>query len=210
MPTHVTRQGDCFATLATRYGTTVETLRSMNPNLPDDRAQGFILAPGDRITVPARTASGPSFSSGGTKRYRATIPMTTLKVRILGDDARPVLHRPFELRAGAIHRTGSTDGQGFVECRLPATLTHAELRISLPGDEVPRVFELALGHLDPGTESTGLRRRLQNLGYLSDPNAAESSVRAAIQAFERDEGLPETGSADTEATAARLRQRHGA
>ncbi len=63
---HVIVKGDTFATLATKYGASVRSIQSANPNLNPTR-----LKIGDKVKIPAKAAttgsSGNSaFASGGT------------------------------------------------------------------------------------------------------------------------------------------------
>ena len=66
--------------------------------------------------------------------------------------------------------------------------------------------------MDPETEMSGVKKRLQNLGYLRpdpDPEVDEGDLlRGAISAFQEASGLPKTGELDA-ATREAITGKHG-
>jgi N-acetylmuramoyl-L-alanine amidase len=83
--------------------------------------------------------------------------------------------------------------------------------IAVQGDHgIPQTLELAFGGLDPITELSGIRARLQHLGYLRGPvdGASDAGTERALRAFQEAQGLEVTGVVD-DATRDRLREAHG-
>jgi peptidoglycan hydrolase-like protein with peptidoglycan-binding domain len=71
-------------------------------------------------------------------------------------------------------------------------------------------YRLLLRALDPVTEVSGVQARLRNLGYGEVPLDGEMgpATIAALCAFQRENGLKVTASADT-ATQDKLAEKHG-
>ena len=68
--------------------------------------------------------------------------------------------------------------------------------------------------MDPIDEATGVRKRLEHLGYRSpasedSESEAEELDREAIEAFQKDQGMQPTGVLD-DATMSGLAKTHGA
>lgn len=88
--------------------------------------------------------------------------------------------------------------------------TARETDASTEEDVIPFTWSLAIGHLDPVEEVSGIQARLRNLGY--GPGAVDGNegpaTRAAIERFQEARGLTVSGRAD-EATRAALQERHG-
>jgi peptidoglycan hydrolase-like protein with peptidoglycan-binding domain len=78
-----------------------------------------------------------------------------------------------------------------------------------PDTERETVFSLALGALHPLTETSGVRQRLANIGYVADAGSDRYSPRdgAAIRRFQQDQQLPPSGRPDSQTTE-RLRTVH--
>lgn len=207
MPTYVVRQGDCIASIAARHGVSQDDLAGMNEELLRDR-NAFVLRPGDLVRVPERASAGnrAAFSSGGTQSYKARVPMTTIRLTVLDDDRQPVASRPYTLRAGALERTGQTDGDGKVAIEIPITTIDATLFVTFAGEDAPREFPLAIGHLDPPEDRSGVMQRLANLG-LPVRDGGDDALRAAVTRFQEREGLEPSGEL-TDETRQRLRERH--
>lgn len=207
---YLVRAGDCAASVAARFGLSTDDLLALGDNsrLSEGGRDPHILRPGETIEVPEPSGSSASFSSGGTRRFRVTVPTTLVRTQLFDRQRREVANRPYELVVAGRARTGHTDGAGFVEERVPAVARSVTLRVWVhEGDEHPFEEEIALGAVDPIEEESGVIHRLANLGYGSAEHGARG-VAWALMAFQRAEGLTVTGELDA-ATRDRLRGRHG-
>ncbi|MFC1792330.1 peptidoglycan-binding protein, partial [Planctomycetota bacterium] len=74
------------------------------------------------------------------------------------------------------------------------------------GDE----FDLELGHMNPVSETSGVKARLHNLGYDCGPvdETMDEKTVEAIKAFQQDVGLSTSGELD-QATRDALVREHG-
>jgi hypothetical protein len=121
----------------------------------------------------------------------------------------PWANAPYALIIDSRMIQGQTDDDGRLEERIPPTARRGRLKME-PGTPRERVYELRLGGLDPITSITGLADRLNNLGYHDGTRPAEmdAGLEESIRAFQRANGLEETGRAD-QSTQDRLRELHG-
>jgi peptidoglycan hydrolase-like protein with peptidoglycan-binding domain len=80
--------------------------------------------------------------------------------------------------------------------------------VFIPSLKLAMRFDLA--HLDPHVEVTGAQQRLRNLRHYAGKVDGDLGPRteAALRAFQRDNGLEETGKLD-DATCDALRSKHG-
>lgn len=205
---HVVRPGDCIESIAAEAGCAWDALWDAPENgaLRARRASPNLLVPGDVVRIPERLARRTlAIHSGGVRRFRGTIPSTTLHVRLLGDDARPVAGIPYRLIAGATVVEGTTSAEGEVEAEVPATARRAWIELS-PGTDDAHVVDLEIGHLDPIDDGSGVAQRLRNLGFLGR-GAPEGTTADAVAAFQRAHGLGGGGALNDE-TLAKLLEVH--
>ncbi len=199
---HVVRQGEHLAALAARGSVPAAEIWSHPENayLAKARPSGDLLAPGDVIHVPPDEALGLPLAAGTKNRYAATVPSVRLELYLLrGDD--PLRNKAFEVQ-GAAGLDGTTDGEGALTIHLP--LHCREITIVIPDEGLS--FPVQIGAMDPIDEPAGVRKRLDNLGFLRRDDA--DAVGQAIRRFQRMRGLPETGHAD-DATRDELVRAHG-
>src|SRR5690606_9229128 len=98
---------------------------------------------------------------------RVGIP-AKLRLRLAIND-RPRANLPYRMTLDAAEGelTGVTDAEGVLELFIPASARVATLWI----DDDPTPVRLAVGHMDPAEEWSGVGKRLANLGYLASPSA---------------------------------------
>lgn len=224
MRPHVVRQGDYLTRLAARMGFDADEVWNHDDNreLRERRPNREILAPGDILRVPdAPATSRPSFTSGGTRRYRARVPSVTVRV-VLDGGQGPIANEPYEIHGlpGQEPLRGTTGADGLVSVELPVHVSRVDL--VLPNRR--QIHPLRVGHLDPAGERSGLRSRLAHLGYLlphpgevlSHPllddhgslEAEPERLARAVRTFQQDRDLGTTGQPDAQTMDA-LATRHG-
>jgi hypothetical protein len=121
--------------------------------------------------------------TGNTHRFVLKRQPTTLRLRL--QDLEPQRYR---LTVGEL----VVEGAGSrIDERIPPDASSAQLEIWLGDEEEPTfVWHLALGQVDPHTEISGVRARLDNLGYRT------TDLEDAVSTFQEDHGLPMTGEVD--------------
>ena len=194
--------GEHVESLAAAHGVTAEAIwdHPDNAALREAGRSPNVLHPGDVVTLPAPRARGIRVTAGQTAAFRAHIRRIETRIRLLeGND--PVANEPFVVRSLATQLDGTTDADGWVTFRAPATARFAE--IDLP--RLGRSVALALGGLDPVEEPSGVRQRLDLLGFYRGAldGILDATVRRALAAFQERESLPVTGEPD-DGTRARL------
>jgi hypothetical protein len=212
---YVVRQGDYLPRLAHAMGFSAEEVWNdpSNRELRAVRQDMNILAPGDVIQVPEPRQEALPLSPGAPNRYRASVPKTSVNVVFL-DGPAALADEPCRIEGlGPSRALGRTDGEGRLTLEVP--LHVREVSVIFPGKN--RSYSLLIGHMDPVTETSGVRARLEHLGYLPAPagegsmseEEARARLREAVRVFQRDQGLEPSGQVDG-ATRDALRRAHGA
>jgi Putative peptidoglycan binding domain len=208
--------GDCIATIAFQFGFAPETVwnHGANEELRSRRTTGWILLPGDVVTVPAKRVGTLDVSTG--QRYilrRRGVP-EKLRVRFLTvrDEPRAGLRYLLKTHCASgepiADRSGVTDGKGFLNEPIPPDATTGEILLS--GEDGIETYQYALGTLNPNlSDTSGWLERLWNLGFqwtaLDRPDDGE--VRQQLRFFQVRHQLPVTGEPDA-ATLDKLEELH--
>jgi N-acetylmuramoyl-L-alanine amidase len=201
MPTrHIVRPGDCMTSIGAHYARDPDRLwnASENADLRALRDDPNVLFPGDIVVIPDASSTAPSVSQGQSNRYRARVPLCRLAVELRAPTGDGLSGIQYRLSVdGRPTKEGVTGSDGLVEAQVPATAVEADLEV---WHGTPHAFHwtLAVGHLDPVSEESGVAGRLENLGYHAhvDPDDPAGALRRAVSAFQRDHGLGETGVID--------------
>lgn len=207
MAKYTVKAGDCVASIAAKFASTVEALWDApdNEQLRKLREDPFVLQAGDEVHVPDVRDKRISVSPGGRHVFVVANTRCDFEVtlRVNGKLRTGVA---WVLEVGAERLAGTTGDDGTVRASIPADATTGLLRLPESNDEFP----IAFGDLDPLDTPRGVQSRLRSLAYYRhriDGDAGPWTTRA-LRAFQADEGLPVSGKADP-ATTERLRTRYG-
>lgn len=168
-----------------------------------------ILHPGDILFISGATTQELPVNNKATNRYVATVPMTTIQLRFKSDKG-PVANEPYIIEGLGAKEEGTSDGSGMLAVKVPVHLR--EVRVTFPGRNI--TYLVRIGDMDPIDEPSGVRKRLQHLGYLSSrtevvfENAPAAQDRQGIAAFQQAHGIEPTGELDDRTKAAILKE-HG-
>ena len=219
MRAYVVRQGDHLMSIAARYGCDAEEVWNHpdNRELREQRGDGSVLAPGDVIYLPEPQGVDLQLTARTTNRYRATVAMTHLRLRLSSGGVQTLANEPYRVQGLAEPIEGESDGDGWVTLDVPAHTR--ELLLELPRREEAMVVEV--GNLDPVERDSGLRARLLHLGYLipmelvheigsraQSGEERDAEITQALRDFQRARGLEETGEVDDDTRNA-LIEAHG-
>jgi len=212
MPKHIVLDGECLTSIAAHYGFE-DGKRIMehpqNAALKKKRPDGNQLHPGDELFVPEPQQKTVTLATGARYRVTVTIPTRLLRIVFLDGAGEPMRGAPYTLKAAGLELSGSLDGNGVLEQKLPAEIARAEITVG----GVKR--KVLIGHLNPISDTpddgtTGVQARLSNLGYA--PGKVDGDLgpksQAAIKAFQAANGLEVTGELD-QATRQKLVEIHG-
>jgi N-acetylmuramoyl-L-alanine amidase len=203
---HHIKQGETCAHVAARYGIPESTIwrDPANEQLARLRKNPNVLFPGDELTVPE--VKRRELAGATEQRHRFRRPGVPLKLRLslkdVGGEARSDVPCEFVIADQPVSKT--SDGDGLVEVEIPIDAETVELVLD------GRRIELAIGHLDPVTEVSGWRERLNNLGYNAGDCDDEECRRRdyALEEFQCDHGLTVDGICGPK-TQAKLVEVHG-
>lgn len=203
---HVVRQGQSASSLAAQYGFGDSRPILEHPDnaaLRTKRKNPEALLPGDVLVIPDRDEKPLACATGRMHSFKLKAPRVEVKLRIVDHDHRALAGKHYRLEHDGARWEGTLDDDGMFVHELPASAEHATLRVWLhppddDGDEDGDItIPLAIGHLDPHDEISGVQARLSLLGHPA-PASGEAcdQTREAIAAFQRRQGLNVTGEAD--------------
>lgn len=204
---HIVSQGECLASIAAARGLSWKTIwnHAQNRQLKAARRDPNVLMPGDRVYIPEKQVREQTAATDKRHRFvRKGVP-SVLCLRIL-DGRQPRAHEDYTLEIDGRLYQGKTDGDGRIEHPIPPGAIRGTLILGKEGETYP----LALGHIDPIEETTGVKARLNNLGYAcgAADDQWDEQARAALRRFQKDHDLEETGECD-QATRDKLKEAHG-
>lgn len=199
MPYHRVDQGECISSIADRYGFFADALWSHpeNTELRTLRKNPNVLLPGDIVFIPDKRLKEVACATGKRHRFRRRGVPVRLRLQLVGEGgARAGL--PYRLSVGDTAWSGKTDGEGWIDVWVPPGGTHGQLVVAAESGREEE-YRLAVGHLDPVSEATGVSARLQNLGFfrggVEGPSGGQPSddLASAIAQFQASRSLPATG-----------------
>ena len=206
---HTVEQGDCLESIAFQEGFAWKTLFDLpeNRDLKDARGCHNILLPGDAVHVPDPAVKEVEVPTDTDKHvFVRSGAQTTILIRIR-NRGKKVEDQPYALTLGEEPEIGMTGAAAEIEATRNVLEREGSLSLGEEGSE--QEFEILLGHLDPITELSGVKGRLNNLGYdCGSPDHRENpETTYALQVFQATHGLKVTGIPD-EDTRDRLLQVH--
>src|SRR5215208_137973 len=195
-------QGECISSLCAEYGFFWSTIwnHADNADLKELRKDPNALLEGDVVVIPDKTKKEESCATEQKHKFKKKGTPAKIKIRLMLDD-EPRANEPYRLAIDGTWYEGTLDGDGFLEQVIPPGAVQGILRVG-SGERIDE-YELALGTLDPIDTESGVSGRLRGLGYHHEDDATP-----AISAFQKKEGLEESGELDDE-TRQKLKERFG-
>lgn len=207
---HVVRRGECISSIAEARGLFWESVWNdpENDELREVRGDPNVLRPGDRVHVRERREREEEGAAGERHRFRRRGVPALLRLRLLDHRREPLANVAYSIEIDGSIRSGETDGDGHLSESILPDAERACLRYH-DGEREFR-WELPLGSLDPADTLAGCRQRLGNLGFPcgSGDGGIDDTTQAAVRAFQRAQGLEETGEIDDE-TQQSIAESHG-
>lgn len=204
--TVVARAGDSILSIAKDYGFFWQTIwnHPKNSALKSLRKVPEILMEGDEVYVPALDPKKVTKPSDAKYKFKLKGEQAKFKIqlKLLGE---PRANEDYVLVIDGISTTGTTDGEGKIECDIPNDATGGVLRLQGGKETIP----IHIGHLDPVDSPSGVRQRLKNLGFNAYDDDEEAMPAEALKSFQAKNQLPVTGEFDG-ATKAKMSELHPA
>jgi len=176
---YTVKQGDCISSIAFAYNLFPKTIwdHPDNAELKKLRKDLNALFPGDVLIIPDKESKEESCQSGKKHRFRRKGVPERLRIQFCvgdyeADDEDDDIFRknvPYTLDitikdgSSVPRKTGKTDNDGFLDEMIPPDAHKGKIVLDEGEDE--QVFEILLGHLDPIDTISGVKARLENLGY---------------------------------------------
>ncbi len=213
---HTVEQGERLPSIARAHGfRRWETVWDFpgNAALKGLRGTAHILLPKDEVSIPSkleRRAEVP----GGTAEYVVRCACEVLRVRFAG--VKPSQRNEVTFKATpdvGDPVNGPLPKSGKLELDLPpgTTTVHVELfRQGRNDGKAFAAYDFAVGALDPSETTSGIKARLQNLGFYSGPldGNLDDDTRTAIAHFRWARLRDRKDTADADFLAA-LKSTHG-
>src|SRR3954468_13505009 len=187
---HEVKQGETLSRLADRYHLGDYRVIYNHPKNADfkrRRPNPDVIFPGDQVFIPEPTIREQAGSTDCRHRFRLRKPQNMLRIAIEDAAGERLRNAAYEITFELVKLTGSTNGDGMLEQRIPLHIEEAILKI---GD---LNWTLKIGHLNPMEDApddgnSGIQARLRNLGYDLDniDGILGARTRAAIRAFQQD------------------------
>ncbi len=200
---HHTHQGETIGSLAKKNGLLPEAIwnHSANGDLKNRRKNPNLLLPGDWVFIPDKRVKEESGGTETKHRFKLKIPLQTLVLQIIpstlpvhANTRKPQRPIAYTLSIGNRTIEGETESEGIIRVeKVPPDVNRAILNI------MGRTIQILIGHLDPEDEDSGLKGRLQNLGYIrGETEISGPQMEAALRTFQKLNHLRATGEPDTD------------
>jgi N-acetylmuramoyl-L-alanine amidase len=193
---HVVRQGECLSSIAYHYNVAnwrVIYDHPANAAFKAKRPNPNLIYPGDELYIPAAEYRDVPCETDKRHAFLVKVPPTYINIRIQDLSKEPIRDARYQLTLDAAELTGKSDDQGWIRGRIPAYAEEGYLKI-WPNAEDTETFigwKVKLGHLDPLETTSGIKSRLNNLGYHCGEvnDLQDEPYDAAVRQFQQDNGL---------------------
>lgn len=235
---YVAKRGDCISKIAKDTGHFWKTIWNDpgNSELREVRKDPNVLLPKDRVTIPEIRQRSEDCATEQLHRFRRLGEPAKLKMRLMQEPEPPAEEQedeedqqdtqaqaeqteqmedepranvPYTLEIDGETTDGQTDEEGYLEHPIPGNAKRGKLTIE-PGTPNETVIPLQLGTLNPIAEISGMKQRLNNLGFDCGDESEEltDKLEMALKVFQEKHGLDTTGKPDQQ-TRDKLQEAHG-
>lgn len=206
---HRIREGECIESIAFENGLFWETIwdDQANAELKRIRKNPNALLPGDKVVIPEKRNKEVSIETENTHRFKRLGVPSRLYFIVEGEDG-PCAEEPYVLDIDGQLINGTTNSEGEIRESIAPDAKTCLITVGKEPDAIR--FEVKLGHIDPIDEVSGVKARLNNLGYDcgEENDKMNEETIEAIKAFQENAGLPVTGQID-QATLGEIESVHG-
>ena len=206
MPKITASQGDSIPSLAQDNGHFWQKIwdHGENAALKAKRKNPNQIMEGDEVFIPELEIKKESRGADSRHVFKRKGVPAKLKMQLfLLGEPRKTEDYVLELDGKLI--TGKLDGEGKLEQFIPPNCKGGSLKLKSGKEIIP----IKLGHLNPIDEISGVKQRLNNLGFHcgGEDNSWSDQGKAALKEFQSKHKLPESGALDA-ATKSKLQELH--
>jgi hypothetical protein len=182
--------------IAFKSGFTWQTLWNLPENAQLKRQrEPNVLLPGDRVTIPALRLREEACATDKSHKFQLLGGPSRFKVRFLDEKQKPRSGLAYILTIDGQTTNGTLDGEGGLNVPIPPDA--AKGSIQLQTDPEPETYSFDFGHLDPDSTPTGVRGRLNNLGFACASDGDwDADLRNALQRYQISRDIEPTGELD--------------
>jgi hypothetical protein len=198
VPIHKVEVGDCFSSIADKYGFFWETLWDdpKNVQIRELRGDPNVLLPGDSVYVPDKREKTEPGETGEVHVFQLQGVPAMLRIQFLDGEGNPRVNVPYTVTVDGktVSDPGAvTDAKGMVICGISPQARQGTLTLGEGEDK--EEFPLQLGHLNPVSTVSGVKRRLYNLGYYEGTidEQWDDEAKASLMAFQASYGVEPDG-----------------
>ena len=195
MPVHVVEAGESIPSIAKDSGFFWKTIwdHPNNSKLKAERQDPNVLYEGDEVFIPDLELKEFNKSTEHQWKFKRKGEPVKFKLRLLLMD-QPRANEDYILIIDGKPIMGKTDGDGKLEEWIPGNARGGKLVLKGGKEEYP----VMIGELDPISKISGVRQRLNNLGFAcgSDGDEIDDQTREAIMEFQAKYELEVTGEPD--------------
>jgi hypothetical protein len=195
---HIVKDGEYVSSIAAHYG--FSNFRSVwnhpnNADLKERRKNPNILFPGDILFIPDRTSDVVPAVTEKRHRYQLTMSPLTLRLVVKDENDEPEANTVIRVTVEGKTTIVNTDANGLLVQTIPPTAHSGGMVLQADGSATKIEIPLKIGFLHPLEELSGIRARLNNLGYSAGTteDRGGSRLRSAIEEFQCDHGLTPDG-----------------
>lgn len=193
---HIVKKGECLSSIAYHYMLPDWHIiydHPQNAEFKAKRPNPNLIYPGDELYIPDPTGREETHPTDLRHIFELKLPPTYVNICIQNEEEEAIADAPFELKVNAFTLAGNTDGDGWIRGKIPAWAEIGDLKVwPVPGDTENFIsWEVRLGHLDPLETISGIKGRLNNLGYYYGEvdELEDEEYDAAVRQFQQDNGL---------------------
>jgi len=211
---HTVVQGECLSSIAYNYGFGDWHIiydDSHNADFKAKRPNPNLIYPGDELYIPDVKPRDDNCQTDANHRFQLLTQPTYVNLRIQDMADKAISNAKYILSFDKAKLHGKTDGDGWVKHKIFPTTELGTLQVWPNPDDHETSFkwDVKLGHLDPLDTTSGVKARLNNLGYdCGDIDSTEDDAYdQAVRQFQQDRGLQVDGIVGPQ-TRNKLKQEH--
>ena len=197
---YIVEQGDCLSSIAYHYGFRDWHTIYDHPNnaaFKTKRPNPNLIYPGDEIFIPDFVVRDDGCQTDMNHRFQLNSNPTYLNVRIQDLAGNAIKTARYRLTIDKQGFRGKTDNDGWIKREIPPAALFGTLKV-WPNPKDSSEFsswDLNLGYLDPLETTSGIKARLNNLGYDCGKVDSEQNdmYDQAVRQFQEDHGLQVDG-----------------
>jgi hypothetical protein len=212
--THIVVQGECLSSIAHDFGFGDWHTIYDDPHNSAFRAKRpdpNLIYPGDELYIPDFTPRDDNCQTDMNHRFQLLAKPTYLNLRIQDPADKALSGANYTLTLDRLTFHGKTDGDGWIKRKIYPNSQFGTLQVWPNSDDQETFFkwDVKLGHLDPLDTTSGVKARLNNLGYdCGEVDSTEDDLYdQAVRQFQQDHNLTVDGIVGPQ-TRGKLKQEH--